>query len=466
MFTEPRGRGVSRRDVLQVGMAAGAALCLAACGAPTVVERIVVVPEVVEREVVVERPVFTERVVIVEKPVFVEREVVVTRFVTPPPTAAARTEPAPEPVKATLRAAINPALARGGPPDLGAIGSSADLKLEVLDQGGDSSGRLLARAAGGDLPDLLVGVPGGLVTALDALETLAPMDAALGGDHGFLTEMLALGRRERGIVGLPVSGHPTYLLAGRRRLDLAGVAEVGSTYEALGETARRLTDAETYTYGFGVIAGLPELETVAGSAGTFPADEAAVDAWQWYADQWLREGVSPPPSAWDGQGAAGEAVLNGRVALTVAHGRALSRLAALPPERRSEWETLPLPSWPETERRVPMAAAFIAAGQGDDGTAADAAVALAGLAPTFNAGPATPAMTPALDDEAARLGLELDILLEARTAWRAPIVESAAWQARAMDLDAAVHHSLTLGRPAAEVAAELQAGAAGASSAG
>ncbi len=441
---------MSRREVFQVGMAAGAALCLAACGAPVVVERVVVVPEVVEREVVVERPVFTERVVIVEKPVFVEREVVVTRFVTPPPTAAAQTEPAPEPVKATLRAAINPALAPGGPPDLGAIDSSADLKLEVLDQGGDSSGRLLARAAAGELPDLLVGVPGGLVTALDALEALAPMDAALGEDHGFLAEMLALGRRERGIVGLPVSGHPTYLLAGQRRLDRAEVAEVGSSYEALGETARRLTDPETYTYGFGVIAGLPELETVAGSAGTFPADEAAVDAWQWYADQWLREGVSPPPSAWDGQGAAGEAVLEGRVAMTVAHGRALSRLAALPPERRSEWEALPLPSWPEAERRVPMAAAFIAAGQGDDGTAAESAVDLAGLAPTFNAGPATPAMTPALDDEAARLGLELDILLEARDAWRAPIVETADWQARAMDLDVAVHYSLTLGRPAAE----------------
>ncbi len=466
MFTEPEARGVSRRDALQVGLAAGAALCLAACGAPIVVERVVVVPELVEREVVVERPVFTERVVFVEKPVIVEREVVVTRFVTPPPTAAARTEPAPEPVTATLHAAVNPALARGGPPDLGAIGSSVDLKLEVLDQGGDHPGRLLARAAAGDLPDLLVGVPGGLVTALDALGALAPTDAALGGDHGFLAEMLALGRRERGIVGLPMGGHPTYLLAGRPRLDLAGIAEVGSTYETLGQTARRLTDPETYTYGFGVIAGLPELETVAGSAGTFPADAAAVDAWQWYADQWLREGTAPPPSAWDGQGAAGEAVLDGRVALTVAHGRALSRLAALPPKRRSEWEALPLPTWPEAERRVPMAAAFIAAGQDEGGAAADAAVSLAGLAPTINAGPATPALTLALNDGATRLGLELDTLLEARGAWRAPIVESADWQARAMDLDVAVHHSLTLGRPVAEVAAKLQARAPGANSAG
>ena len=464
MAAKSRGRGLSRRAVLQVGTASGAALFLAACGAPTVVERVVVVPRMVEREVVVERPVFTERLVIVEKPVIVEREVVVTRFVTPPPTPAARTEPAPAPVTAALRAIVSPALARGGPPDLGAISSSADLKLEVLDQGGDSHGRLLARAAAGDLPDLLVGIPGGLVTALDTLEALAPMDAALSAEHGLLAEMLALGRRERGLVGLPMSGHSIYLLAGRRRLDLAGIGEVGSTYEALGETARRLTDAETYTYGFGVIAGLPELETVAGSAGTFPTDEAAVDAWQWLADQWLRERVSPPPIAWDGQGAAGTAVLDGRVALTVAHGRALSRLGTLPPERRSEWETLPLPSWPEAERRVPMAAAFIAAGQDDDGTAADAAVALAGLASTFDAGPATPALTPALDDEAARLGLEPDSLLETRDAWRMPVVETPDWHTRATELDAAVHRSLTLGTPASEVLAELRARQAGTSS--
>ncbi|MDE2902103.1 MAG: hypothetical protein OXP73_03645 [Chloroflexota bacterium] len=455
---------MSRRDILQVGMAAGAALCLAACGAPIVVERVVVVPKLVEREVVVERPVVTERVVVIEKPVIVEREVVVTRFVTPPPTPAARTEPVPEPVKPILRAAISPALARGDPPDLGVVRSSADLKLEVLDQGGDGPGRLLARAAAGDLPDLLVGVPGNLVTALDTLEALAPMDAALGGEHGFLAEMLALGRRERGIVGLPVNGHPTYLLAGRRRLDLAGVAEVGSTYEALGETARRLSDAETYTYGFGVIAGLPELETVAGSAGTFPTGEAALDAWQWYADQWLREGVSPPPSAWDGQGAAGEAVLDGRVALTVAHGRALSRLAALPPVRRDEWEVVPLPSWPNAERRVPMAAAFITAAQIADGPAVDAAVALAGLARTFDASPATPALTQALDDEAARLALEPDSLLEARDAWRTPVVETPDWHTRATVLDVAVHRSLTLGESAAEVAVSLPPRATGASS--
>ncbi|MCY3749105.1 MAG: hypothetical protein OXG64_07405 [Chloroflexi bacterium] len=457
MAAKSRGRGLSRRAVLQVGTASGAALFLAACGAPTVVERVVVVPRMVEREVVVERPVFTERLVIVEKPVIVEREVVVTRFVTPPPTPAARSEPAPEPVRAALRALISPALARGGPPDLGAISASADLKMEVLDHGGDGPGRLLARAAAGDLPDLLVGVPGGLMTALDALEALATMDAALGGEHGFLAEMLDLGRRERGLVGLPVNAHSTYLLASRGRLELGGIDEVGSTYEALGETARRLTDPETYTYGFGVIAGLPELETVAGSAGTFPTDEAAMEAWQWYADQWLRERVSPPPSAWDGQGAAAEAVLSGRIALTVAHGRALSRLAALPPERPSEWEALPLPSWPEAERRVPMAAAFIAAAQGDDGTAADTAVALAGWASSFDAVPATPALTPALNDEAARLGLALGSLLEARDAWRMPIVETPDWHTRATALDIAVHHSLTLGSPASEVLADLRA---------
>ena len=429
------------------------------------VERVVVVPKIVEREIVIERPVITERAVIVE------REVVVTRLITPPPTPSPTPRPTlvipeqtPQPARPTLRAALSPALVREGEPELRTADLPFDLTLEALDAGADSPTRLLARAAAGELPDLLIGVPGGLVTALDVLDELTPLDAALGTEPEILPEMLALGRRERGLMGLPVSGYATYLLAGRRRLDLAGVAEVGSNYEALAETARRLTDAETYTYGFGVIAGLPELETVAGSAGTFPTDEAAVDAWRWYADLWLHEGLSPPPSAWDGQGAAGEAVLDGRVALTVAHGRALSRLAALPQERRDEWEVLPLPSWPEAERQVPMAAAFIAARQGDDGTAADAAVALAGRASTFDAGPATPALTPALDDEAVRLGLEPDSLLEARDAWRTPIVETPDWHTRATELDVAVHRSLTLGKSAAEVAVPLTARAPGANS--
>ena len=416
------------------------------------------VPRIVEREVVIERPVITEREVIVE------REVVVTRLVTPPPTPPPTPRPTlvspeqtPQPARPTLRAALSPALFQEGEPDLHTTDLTIDLALETLDAGADSPARLLARAAAGDLPDLLIGVPGGLVTALDALDLLAPLDAALGAEHEVFPEMLALGKRERGLVGFPVSGYSTHLLAGRRRLDTAGVAEVGSTYETLGEAARRLTDAETYTYGFGVIAGLPELETVAGSAGTFPTGEAAVDAWQWYADQWLHQGVSPPPSAWDGQGAAGEAVLDGRVALTVAHGRALSRLAALPPERRSEWATLPLPSWPEAERRIPMAAAFVAAGQADDGTAADAAVALAGLASRLAVGQATPALTPALDDWATRLGLERESVLEARDAWRTPIVETPDWHTQTTKLDLAVHRSLVLGSPASEVAVELQA---------
>ena len=464
-------RGLSRRRVLASCAGAGATLALAACGDPIVVERVVVVTNVVEREVVVERPVVTEREVIVEREVVVEREVIVTRLVTPPPTPAPTPAPAPspaprpivttretppQPLKAQLRAAISPAYARGGTPDLGAIGTTTDLTLEVLDAGGDSSARLLARAAAGDLPDLLIGVPGGLVTALDAMESLAPLDPALGEEHGFLTEMLALGRRDRGLVGMPVSGHPTYLLASRRRLEQGGVAGAGATYPELTETARQLTDPETYAYGFGVVAGLPELETVVRSAGLFPTSEAALNAWQRYADQWLHERVSPPPSAWDGQGAAGEAVVHGRVALAIAHGRALQRLATLPPERHADWEALPLPAWPEAERQVPMAAAFITAVHSGDAAAAEASVALAGPARTFYAG-GTSAWTLALDDAEASPGLDLEQLLEARAAWTVPLVETADWLARTADLDSAVHNSLTLGRPAAEVAAALQA---------
>ena len=465
MTSRPGGYVISRRRLLEAGAAAGGTLTLAACGAPIVVERVVVVPKIVEREIVVERPVITEREVIVEK------EVIVTRLVTPAPTppptpspvprpTVATPEPTPQPVRAQLRAAVSPAFTREGAPNLSAVDTLADLKLEMLDAGSHSAKRLLARAAGGDLPDLLIGIPGGLVTALDMREVLAPLDAALGEEHGFLPEMLALGRRDRGLVGMPVSGYPTYLLASRRRIEDGGVTDVGATYAALGETAKRLTDPETYAYGFGVVAGLPELETVVRSAGPFPAGETALHAWQWYADQWLHERVSPPPSAWDGQGAAGEAVAQGRVATAIAHGRALTRLAALPTERQADWEALPLPAWPNAERRVPMAAAFIVAAQGRDGTAADIAVALTGPARAFDIGQTTPAWTPALDGTAVRPGLNPDRLLEARDGWTTPLVETAEWQARVEDLDGAVRESLTLGRAAGEAAAALQAGSA------
>ena len=459
------GRGLSRRRVLQAGTAAGVALTMAACGAPVVVERVVVIPTIVEREVIVERPVVTEREVIVERQVVVEQQVVITRLVTPPPTPSPTASPAPrptvaipdptpQPLQLQLRVAVSPALAGENAPDLSVVDTTANVTLEMLDAGSQSDARLLARAVAGDLPDILIGIPGGLVTALDALETLAPLDAELETEHGFLTEMLALGERDHGLVGIPVSAYPTYLLASRRRLQAAGVAEVGATYVDLGEAARRLTDPETFTYGFGVVAGLPELETVAGSAGSFPGSEAALNAWQWYADQWLRERVSPPPSAWDGQGAAGEAILSGRVALTIAHGRALNRLAALPPDARDGWKALPLPGWPGASRRVPMAGAFVVAGHDGGAEAAHVAIALAGSTRTFDAGPGTPAWTLALDGAAARLGLRLEQLLEARDAWTMPLVERADWRARVDDLDTAIHRSLTMGQPAAESIAE------------
>ena len=450
-------RGLSRRELLHAGPAAGAVLALAACGAPVVVERVVVVPKVVEHEVIVKRPVVTERVVIVERPVVVERDVVVTRLITPPPTpTAVQPESRPARVKAPLRAAISPAFARGSVPDLSRADIPAELTLEVLDAHSSNPARLVARAAAGDLPDLLIGVSGGLVTALDALEMLAPLDDAISAEHEFVAEFIELGRREHGTMGMPVSGHPTHLLAGRQRLDLAGVSDAGATYDALGETARRLTDPETFTYGFGVVAGLPELETVAGSAGTFPNSERALTAWQWYVDLWRLERVSPPPSAWDGQGTAGEAVLDGRIALAIAHGRALSRLASLPTDRRAEWEVLPLPAWPDAVRRTPMAAAYIAAGEGAEDSVIEAAIALAGPAQAFDTDSATPAWAPALNDAAGGLGLELDSLLEAQGAWSTPIIETVDWRVRAVDLDVAVHNSLTLGQTARESAVALQ----------
>ena len=93
------------------------------------------------------------------------------------------------------------------------------------------------------------------MTALDAMEALAPLDTTLGEEHGFLPEMLALGRRDRGLVGMPVSGHPTYLLASRRRLEQGGVADAGATYPELTETARRLTDPRRLPMGLAWLPG-------------------------------------------------------------------------------------------------------------------------------------------------------------------------------------------------------------------
>jgi ABC-type glycerol-3-phosphate transport system substrate-binding protein len=443
-------------------------MILAACGTPVVVERVIVVPKVVER------PVFTERLVIVEKPVVVEKHVAVTRLVTPSPTAEPPPTPAPtaRPMDATatartevgaqaapvkLRAAISPNLVRDGRPDLGAFDSTAAIELEVLDGGSSAAARLLARAAAGDLPDVLIGVPGSLVMGLDELEMLASLDAALGPEQGFLPEMTALGLREDRQIGMPITGHATHLLASRERLDRAGVADVGSTYDDLGDAARRLTDPETYRYGFGVVSGLPELETVTRSAGPFPESDAAVAAWQWYQNLWLQERVSPPPNAWDSQGGAGETVVAGHAALAIVHGRALSRLERLPLASRAGWEALPLPGWGEQARQVPLAAAFTAARRGSDMAAIDAAVALAGPSEILDMAAGIPAWTPLLDDTSSRLGMDLEQLLESREAWTAPLVEGSGWRQRAASLDAAIHSTLVLGEPAEDSAARLEA---------
>lgn len=468
------GRVLSRRDVLKVGPTAGSALVMAACGDPIVVDRVVVVPQVVEREVVVEQPVFTERVVIVEKPVVVEQRVVVTRLVTPLPsyepspttagppgitmsTATSGTERPAQTAPIKVRAAISAALVGDGTPDFSAVDSFADLDLEVLDDSGNVAERLLARAAAGDLPDVLIGIPGSLVTGLDELEMLAPLDSALGPEQEFLPEMTALGRRRRGLAGMPITGHPTYLLASRERLDHAGIADIGSRYADLGEAARRLTDPETHRYGFGVVSGLPELETVTRSAGQVPWSDSAVAAWQWYADLWLQERVSPPPVAWDGQGGAGEAVASSRVALAVAHGRALRRLVDLPADLRATCEVLPLPAWMEQARQVPMAAAFTAARSDSDVTALEAVVTLAGPAKIPDSASGIPAWTPALGDTAIRLGLDLEQLLDSRDAWARPLAEDSVWRQQVASLDAAVVSTLVLGQPVHDAAAALEA---------
>ncbi len=468
----------SRRQALTLAPAAGAAVLLAACGAPTLVERVVVVPRVVEREVVVERPIVIERTVVVERappaptppppaptppppaptpppPVPTPPLPVPPTAVPPPapPPAAARPEPSPRPTPTRLRLALARSILGAQPPNLRLTDASVQLVPEALDPRTDL---LLARAAAGEAPDLLAGLPGPQLTRLHAADALAPLDAGLPQDHDLAEAMLALGRRGGRLVGMPLRGYPTYLLANPQRMQQAGVADPGATFPDLAEAASRMTDPDTFAYGFGVVAGLSELETAARSAGEFPSHPAALDAWQWYVDLWQTARVSPPPAAWDGQGNPGRAIVNGRVGMALVHARALRPLAALRPPERAAWDLRPLPAWPDAERRqVPMAAAFVAARQDADPAAAAVAAALAGPADLLADSLAVPAWTPALAATARRLGVDPAPLVESRPAWVRPLVETSRWLNAAPLLHAAVQATITRGHPIPQAASSL-----------
>ena len=362
----------------------------------------------------------------------------------------------PKVIRVPLRIAVNPRFANRLSTPFESITTPTEIKAEIIDTGPAGLEKLKTLALAGNLPDLLVGVSGDTMFNLEAFTTLSPLDEALNTKHDFLDEMLALGKLNSRLLGLPMSAHPTYLLFSRERFTRAGVYTPGFTFPELEESARRLTDRERHEYGFGVVAGLPELETVARSAGRFPESGHALQAWQWYIDQWQKIRTSPPPSTWDGRGDPAHALIRGRVATMIVHGRALDRLIQLPEEARTDWDIAPMPAWPNLQRRIPLYTTFIAApGPTPEQATLQLAAQFAGPAQPQTLSYGTPSWIPALAPAARSARLDLQHLLEARSAWVRPMTDTATWRTRNTVLNAAVHSSLTYGHPASLIGPQL-----------
>ncbi len=383
----------------------------------------------------------------------------VTDITTPNSALTIRTitpDLSPKVSRVALRIAVNRRFSNRSSTPFESITTPAEIKTEIIDTGPAGLEQLKTLALAGHLPDLLVGIPGDTMFSLEALANLSPLDKALTTKHDFLDEMLALGKHNSRLLGLPMSAYPTYLLFSRERFTRAGVHTPGSTFLELEEAARQLTDRERYEYGFGVVAGLPELETVARSAGRFPKSGQALHAWQWYIDQWQKIRTSPPPSTWDGCGDPAHALIRGRVATMIVHGRALDRLIQLPVEAQTDWGIAQMPAWPNLQRRIPLHTAFIAApGPTPEQAALQLAVEFAGPAQPHTLSYGTPAWIPALAPAAGSARLDLQHLLEARSAWVRPMTETATWRTRNTVLNAAVHSSLTHGQPASLIGPQL-----------
>ena len=189
---------LSRRRLLAGLVSLGVPALAAACGQTLVVERVVI------RDVPVERTIVQERVVIREVPVerTIVRERLVTRRVTVEPTivrerpvvvtpAPTVTAPVSAPAPPAPTATAEPPAVTQAPPislaaGLTAAGTSADRWEDALDRFGAlrpdvtvraeplAGGRealqsVSLRAAGGDLPDALAGLPGGALAELTTL---------------------------------------------------------------------------------------------------------------------------------------------------------------------------------------------------------------------------------------------------------------------------------------------------------
>lgn len=298
-----------------------------------------------------------------------------------------------------------------------------DLQVSLAVPSPSGLAELIAGARRGGEFDLVAGVPGTQLARLARKGLVLALNAWLGG-LDLLSAMERLGRRHQARIGLPLSGYPVYGFVNPRAFERAGVTEPGATYQEWLDAARRLTDRERFAYGWGVVADVPEIETVATSSGGrfwTGAHVAPSAGWQWYADLIHREAVSPPPYAWDGLLNAHTALAGGKIAMTL---RAAWVLDDLPND--GSWQLVPLPAWEDRRRSAPVAADYVAVAT--DAQDIQAAVDVAALLAT-EAWPAPgarglPAWRPALEKFAEAKGLPLETLTEAAVHWRRPSLET------------------------------------------
>lgn len=334
-----------------------------------------------------------------------------------------------------------------------------DLQVSHISPSPSGLAELIAGARRGGEFDLVAGIPGTQLARLAREGLVLALNAWLGG-LDLLPAMERLGRHHQARIGLPLSGYPVYGFVNPQALERAGVAEPGATYQEWLDAARRLTDRERFAYGWGVVADLPEIETVATSSGGrfwTGAHVAPSAGWQWYADLIHREAVSPPPYAWDGLLNAHTALAEGRIAMMF---RSAWVLDDLP--KNGSWQLAPLPAWDDRRRAVPVAADYVAVAA--DAQEIEAAVDIASLLAT-EAWPAPgarglPAWMPALETFAEAKGLSLETLTEAAVHWRRPSLEAPGAELAQTRLLPAIDDVMSAGQPVnarmAALAEELQ----------
>ncbi len=428
-------------------------LSLAACGTTHFVEKIVIHPVEVERVVVQERAVIVEREIIViatptpaptVPPRPTPRTGVATRAPTPPPSTTPTQEviaapAAPQPLTRTLAIGVS-GVNQSSNVWAARLRSFTERRPEIhaevapLGIGPAAQMALVRGADQGGLPDALLNLSGAALAVLAEREALAAFDAADAADR-FAPELLALGRRAGSQLGLPLGGYPVYFYVNDRIVERAGVEQLGTSYTDRLETARRLTDSERHVYGWGAVADLPELETVAGSAGgrvwtpdgraAALGEEAFVSAWQWYADLIRPELVAPPSSAWDGLLGTHAALLEGRIAMALRSGWVIEALGRLPRQSRAEVRLAPLPSWGERPRTVPVNAAYAAVAASSEvrEDAQELAVFVASDGRDPSRDPGLPTWIPALDRYAAAQAVAAAELTETSAGWRRPALD-------------------------------------------